>query len=620
MRLLLISALLAAALHAQDISATVHDPTGNTSDTALPSTYQFPNTPAWGTAGIVLRLKNQSVYPIQIAAVVVGAQSGAGSYNPNFTVTGLAIGKTLAPNSSLSFEDITLNFTPQITGATTGYLQATYQIQQNGCDLSSTNSATQCPSNTVTLSTLQGTGTSPQLVLTYNAANGSTPLQPNSSSPLSFGNVSTSATSTLTFTITNQSATAASVPQVSLQTQIFGSSAFRADTSSLPSSLAPGVAGSFSITFAPGQTGQANATLIVGSAPYPITGTGIVLADIDALQISYVDSTGVRTSPQAATPIDFGQVIAGTNTPATLTFTVANPATSFNAVSLSTIAASGAGFSLSQLPQLPVSIAPGTSISFKGAFSGGNTGTYNGTLAIGTRQFSLTGKSIDSAIPDATIQLDQQPLTSQKQAHVSIQLASASTVSAIGQLSLSFTPSATNISDDPAINFLATSGRQLQVSVAPGAQNATLNGQSAITFQTGTTAGTLTFTLTFPNKAPVSQSFTIASQTVQLSGITAVRQNSNLVVTFSGFDNTYTAGKLSFLFYDQSGKQINASPITIDASSGFHQYFFSAANKAGGAFSAQATFPVTGDITQVGSVSATVSNSSGTSTTSATFQ
>jgi hypothetical protein len=352
--------------------------------------------------------------------------------------------------------------------------------------------------------------------------------------------------------------------------------------------------------------------------PFPIQGTGIVVGDIDALQISYVDSDGVRILPQAANPIPFGQVVAGTNASNTLNFTVTNPGASWNAVSLQTLAVSGTGFTLTSAPGAPVSIAPGASITFSIAFAASAKGNYTGSLAIGTRIFSLAGSSISSALPDATLSVDIQPLTSGQQAHLSIQLASASTVSAIGQLSMTFAPSVTNITEDPAILFLATNGRNLQVNVDVGGQSAAYNGQPAIAFQTGTTAGTLTFTLTFPNKAPITKSFTIAPEKISISSASAVRQSPNLVVTVTGFDNTYSAGKLSFTFYGTNGTVLTPTAMSVDATAAFSQYF--ATSTVGSAFSVQASFPANGDVTQVGSVGVELTNSAGAASATETFQ
>ncbi len=179
-----------------------------------------------------------------------------------------------------------------------------------------------------------------------------------------------------------------------------------------------------------------------------------------------------------------------------------------------------------------------------------------------------------ASTPAISFQLSATPLLSQQQVNLTIQASSPSKVTAIGQLTLQFTPSVANVTDDPAIVFLATNTRQLQVTLAAGSQNATFNSQSAIAFQTGTTAGTIEFTLTFPDAAPYSQSFTVAPAQIFITSAQAVTDTPNLVVTIDGYDNTYSAGQLSFLFYDKNGNKLNPSGLQIDATSQFHNYFF----------------------------------------------
>lgn len=620
MRTLLVALLFCTSLAAQSPSFFITDPTGSTIVGPLPSVYQLADAPAGSSTSVVLRATNPSTSPIEIGIIFVADQAGSTVLSSNFTLTGAQVDKVLSPGSS-NFENFTVNFTPRSAGSFSGVLRVGYQIEQNGCVLGSSDPATRCPSTTADVSTVQGNGTAPQLVTSYNGPAGSGVLQPSSSSPqLNFGNVSISATSSFTITLANQSGSPLNTPAVSIQTQVFGTSAFLLNTSSLPATIPVSSSATFTVTFAPGQTGLASATLVIGTDSYPLVGTGIVVATIDALQISYVDQTGVRGLPQAATPIDFGQVTSGTNGTAVLTFTVANPITSFDSITVPTLTVSGVGFTLIGAPPLPVAIEPGKSISFQITFSGSTTGRYNGTLTIGTRQFSLIGQSVSSPLPDLSFKLDLQPLTSQHQVHLSIELASASPVIAIGELTMQFTSSVSNIPDDPAVYFLATSGRNLQMTVAKGEQTATFNGQSALTFQTGTTAGTLAFTVTFPNKAPFTQSFTIAPELIQITSSKAVRQTPNLVLTLNGYDNTYSAGKLSFSFYDTNGRLISPSPVKTNAVSEFHQYFFGPSD-VGGAFSMQASFPVlNGDPTQVGSVGVTVTNSVGSTTLTQVFQ
>ncbi len=611
--LLLLAAV--SVLKGQDISATLVTTSG---ETPLGSPYVFGATAVNSSSTAVIRLRNASGNPLMIAAVMAATTSSATTPEPDFTVTNLAALKILASGDATSYEDFTLTFVPQSTGLLTASLEITYQVQQNGCQFQTQTVSQQCQSSTDSAAILQGTGTPSQLVLTYQSAAGSVALQPGGTTPLDFGSVSTSSSKTITFTLANQGSTTLQTPSVNLQTVVNDSSAFSLSTSGLSQTIAAGGSTSFSVTFAPGQAAQSNATLQVGGNTYPLSGTGIIAGGLDALVIDYVDSTGVRLLAQGTTPIDFGQIVAGSTTPNTLTFIATNPTSSFDSLTVPSIVASGSGFSVNGAPAMPALIAPGQSITFKVLFAPSQAGTFTGALAIGTRQFLLTGIATQPAL-DLSLSVDLNPLTSQQQAHVSVQSSTAASTVAIGQLAMTFTPSVSGISDDPAVVFTATGGRQLQVTIAQGQQTGTYNGQSQLTFQTGATAGTITFTLTFPNEPVITKSFAITPAAVQISSGSAVREASSLVVSLTGFDNTYSAGSLSFTFYDINGKQINAAPITSDATSVFHDYFFGQTT-AGGAFTLQATFPVSGDPTQVGSVSISLGNSSGASTVSETFQ
>jgi hypothetical protein len=177
---------------------------------------------------------------------------------------------------------------------------------------------------------------------------------------------------------------------------------------------------------------------------------------------------------------------------------------------------------------------------------------------------------------------------------------------------MAFQSSIAGVTDDAAIQFLSGPFRSATVSVAIGATSATIGGKSSMAFQTGTTAGTITFTLTL-NKATQQLSLNIPASPIILDGANAVRQLGALGVAFSGFDNTYSASQLAFTFYDLKGTALPQGAIDVDSSTPFQQYF--SATQAGGSFALLATFPVTGDTTQIGFVTAQVTNSIGATTT-----
>lgn len=623
MKRLLGALLLAAGLASAQTSPLtfyIHDTSGVTPDTPLGSSYSFANTSQGSSTPLVIRAVNSSASTIYWVQAFVSTAANSTVTNANFSIAGQVIDQVLAPSGSLLF---TLNFAPTVVGSTTGYLRATYQTQQAGCSF--TSGTNPCPSGTANASTLTGTATNPQLVLSYKPASGSAVvLQPASSTPFDFGNVSTSSSVTVTFLLSNQTSGALPTPIIKLQTTQFFSSAFRLDTSSLPALIVGNSFATFTVTFAPGQTGvtDPSTALLVGALSYLVKGTGVIVADIDALQISYTDVTpgspsfGVVTRPQAATAIRFDDLVAGGGS-SIFNFVVTNPATSYNAVAVSPLSVSGAGFGMSGAPAAPISIAPGASITFTLTFVAAASGTYTGSLSIGTRQFALQGLTVISPFPSPSFLLSPQSLASQQQATLTIQFASPSAVAGIGTLTMTFAPSVNGVTKDAAVVFLATNSNQLNVNLAIGAQIATYNGQSAIAFQTGTTAGTLTFKLDLVNTPSYSKDFIIPPATVHITSASAVRQNPNLVVTINGYDNTYSAGQLSFTFYDLSGKLI--APVTVNAATSFQQYFFTN-NQAGGAFALQASFPVQGDVTQVGSVAIGLTNSQGQTNTTQTFQ
>lgn len=596
--LLFCAALFSQHLDAQQFVYYIDMSNGATTPTqVLPSAYAFTDTPAGSATSITVRVVNTGTAQGQLDIMFIGAASGSATASKNFSVTGFQTSAVIAPGS---FKLFTVSFTPTAIGMSYGYLQ------------SATNGTVS------SIAELQGNGLAPQLTLSCKTTltsqcTGST-LQANSSSTLDFGPSPTTTTLSIPFKLTNNSSTAVN-PQTLLsiaKATNNPNSAFSLST--LPSTLAAGQSIDFSLIFAPGAAVTYRTDLILNKTVYPIqaTGTASVVGDIGSLVISYTDPTGVRLTAQPNSPVAYGSLVAGNGNTAAYTFTVANPATTIDPIAVDTLSVIGAGFVLTGIPSLPASVPPGSSITFKVTFTPTAAGAFSGTLAIGTRVFALTGQGTVSAVPEPSFQVDVNPLVSQKQAHLTITLASASPVTTTGTLTMSFTPSIAAVKDDPSIFFVSTSGRQLGVAVSKDSQAVTANGQAAITFQTGTTAGTFKFTLGFPDGASFSKSYTVTPTAIQIASATATAQSPFLIVNMTGYDNTYTAGKMAFTFYDAKGSALMANPIAVDATSDFKNFFTSASNQTGGAFAVQLKFPVTGDIAKIANLGIAVTNSTGT--------
>ena len=636
--------LFSTSLCAQDLSFYI-DNSGSL--TPLPSTYPVASTAAGSSTSATLRVVNSSSNPIEIVSVVVSTASGSTVANSNFSVTGLDIDSILAPQG-VGFEDFTVTFAPSAAGQIPGFLTVAYAEQQNGCSLDSTQPGTPCPTTVATVSQFQATATSPQLVLTY--SNG-TAATPGASTPIPFGNVAVGSTKSITFTLTNQAANTVNVPTVALQTEQFAVSPFSIDTTGVPATLEGSAFATFTVTFAPqptaaGTSTAVSATLVVGSNSYPLQGTALPAPGTpvgsDGLQVTCTDKTGAHcqatgtTIPMGPDPntMNLTFTVANPNPPgtefATLTAQPALSSTSPTAFAIQNITlapyTSGVtGSSSSVAAGQSVTIQPGWALTFQVTFSPAETATATLSIATGIT-YNLAGKApapLSLILMCGSSPCSGQTFTSQQQVQATLQWANSASASVPSSvdLTLSFTSAVSGIKTDPAISFIAPQkGSNLNpISFTQSSPTGTFStGQSQFTFQTGTTAGTITITATGLENQTQSWSFDILPSKVQITSITAQQQASNVVVTIDGYDNSYSAGQLSFTFYNTTGQVISPGAIVVNAASNFQQYFFNN-NQAGGAFALQGLFPVNGDVTQIGSVTATISNSAGNTSVTQSF-
>jgi hypothetical protein len=598
MKYVLLLVLVALGSQAADLQAFIHTP-GNTADgPALGSTYSFPDTPFGASSTIHVRLRNTSTTQSYLVRTVWSSDS-------SFVVDGVILNNCLGPNG---FEDMSLTFAPTALGA----MSTPIQIASLAYPASAGCPATP-PQNVLvnTLATVSGNGTSPTYNVSLTLNGNSNPLI--SGNTIAFGNIPLGTTQAATVIVQNATASTLAIPAPAVVAAVFSQSPYSlGPLATWPSSLAPGASASFTLNFAPTQQALVTATLTLGSRSYPLTGTGIPGPGLESLLVSYTLPTGVHYNITTATPVDFGSMPFGSS--ANFIFTVSNPATNFAAETIPTISISGQGFTLGSLATLPVVLKPGDSTAFTITLSPSQSGTQNATLAIGTLQFSLTGKAVAPTL-NPSFQITPQPLASSEQAQLSIQLASAAQDKTIGTLTVSFTSAVNGVSGDPAILFVSSGTRTTNVTFAAGATSGTFaNGQNSLTFQTGTTAGSIKFTLSFADGQSFTKSMDITPGPIQISSASGARQSPYLVIDLTAFDNTYSAGKLLFNFYDTKGALLTPGGMGIDETQDFHNYFF-LNNQAGGAFSLQAKFPVTGDITAIGAADVTIQNASGQSQT-----
>jgi hypothetical protein len=333
-------------------------------------------------------------------------------------------------------------------------------------------------------------------------------------------------------------------------------------------------------------------------------------------------------SPDPSVPnqVDFASVPFGKTSGCN--FSLQNPYA--QPLVVSSITVTGNGFQLSNLPSLPATVAPGFATAFAIEITPAcGTSTYSGTLSVGTpgltQTFPLAAAAFAPPVPKPNFSFNPTTFASGEQVTLTMNLPSPYPCPALfaGYVNLAFTPGTNPATGDPAIVFLPGSTRTLPLSLNANGTQISMNGQPSAVFQTGTTAGSLTFSVTTTGvqlSADPTTVVTIPPAAIAIQTAAASNQIlGSLNVEVTAVDNTYTAGVMSFTFFDTSGKAIGSGAVNADFTSAFKTYF--AGHESGGAFLMNVSFPVTGNQLDVGSVQVTLTNSAGhTQTGSLAFQ
>ena len=374
----------------------------------------------------------------------------------------------------------------------------------------------------------------------------------------------------------------------------------------LPPAVARSASANFEIQYAP-LTGSA-------SCSGPNTPTNILRADL-IIQVSGITAGATLSlSPggSAITQLQFPNTTTGQkstlrvylNNPSTTTLTIPSPP--------DTPLDTRGAFAILNQPAFPLTLNPTESAPVDLQFSPPSVAAYSGAFVLGTLTVPLTGNGVAPAFAKPSISVDSA-LPSSTQARLIIMLPAPAPSQATGTLTLAFQPTAGS-GDDAAIKFLVPSSRRLSFTFNPGDTVATIGTAKDAPFQTGTTAGTLTFSLDFLSQTIQAKS-TVAAQAIVIDGTIANRPNlAQLTIQLTGFDNSKSASQLGFTFYDTAGVTVPPGRITLDVSKSFSNFF--AQSTAGGLFSLLAQFPVSGSTAKIATADVDLTNSVGTTTRS----
>ena len=99
-------------------------------------------------------------------------------------------------------------------------------------------------------------------------------------------------------------------------------------------------------------------------------------------------------------------------------------------------------------------------------------------------------------------------------------------------------------------------------------------------FQTGTTSGRIRFTLSgISTDGDPTTLLTIPAAAISLDTATATRRTGNLDIQLIGFDNTYSAGAMTFTFFDTSGQTLPPGAIHADFTQDFRSVLHQGASR-----------------------------------------
>ena len=367
-----------------------------------------------------------------------------------------------------------------------------------------------------------------------------------------------------------------------------------------PYKVAPGTNVDFRVRFRPLNFGSYsanlrindNTTFITGSSPKSITLSAKENGEFQLL------SSGDTTL--------FGSVELPSN--AARRFRLDNPANT--QLSVSNLSVGTGMFKLVDLSPAPFALDPGESLEFTVTYNPLMAGIHQSELILNQRTFQLEGVGVDPPYPEPEILLETQALESGAQGSISVRLPSPSIATGTGELRMKFQPSIDWAADDPAIQFLASGSKVIPLKVFKGETYTHLGNEETAVFQTGTTAGTITFTVKLGTHK-IQASGTMLPSPVVMDSSSLKRTATGLELNIAGFDNSQSTSEIAFTFYDKSGRALTSAPIKADVSVAFSHFFLT--TKLGGLFSLTAAFPVAGDSSQIGAVDVQFTSGAGIS-------
>jgi ASPM-SPD-2-Hydin domain-containing protein len=384
------------------------------------------------------------------------------------------------------------------------------------------------------------------------------------------------------------------------------------DAPLLPATLNPQDVLTFTLSFAPVQAGKATGKLRIGNDLFDLTGSGLG----PNLVFSYV--SGTTTNVQAGGAVIFSPIQVGSSS--SVPFTVMNSGTKPATIATVAVGDTHGIYQLQDLPDFPVTLNSGDSVTFTIVFAPATTGFANATLQINSQLFALSGSGTPPPpLPAIQFTGASGTVDPQSQPAVGLTLAAPYPLALNGTLTISITSA--SFTPDPSIQF-STGSKTVSFTIPANSTQAVFaNSANQIRLQTGTTAGSISIAAALttqsgldvtPAPPPILTLTVLPSAPHIVSAVARTATSSSFTVLVTGFSTTRSLSKLNFQFTVTSDVTAPTSQLSLDVSAAATNWYSSAsAQPFGGQFSVTVPFTLqsTGTLT-------TTTSGSGTGTTS----
>jgi hypothetical protein len=248
-------------------------------------------------------------------------------------------------------------------------------------------------------------------------------------------------------------------------------------------------------------------------------------------------------------------------------------------------------------------------------------GSYNFTITVtDSRQQQTASKSFIAivSVPQFTIGGLGSTVGPAQQVAVNASIATPYTVDLSGSLTLTFT--STVGGDDPSIQF-TTSGRTVSFTIPAGSTQAVYTQNQQLLLSTGTVAGTITIKATVqagssditPSPAPQA-STSVPKLAPVITSASLKKITGGVTVSFAGYSTTKELTQATLVFNPASGGSLTGTSVTVPLTATMSAWYQSAAAAAfGSQFVVTVPLTVQGDVSAIGSVTVTVTNTQGNS-------